>query len=381
MMAGALDERAATGGPLARVDAVFDRFAQEAAAPGLVYGVVVGGEAHIRARGMQEVDTGTPVDAATVFRVASLSKTFTALAVLKLRDEGHLLLDAPAERYVPELATLAYPPADAPRITVRALLTHRAGFGGDDDWADRRLALPEHELTRLIPRVPLVRAADTAFEYSNFGYVLLGRVVSNVSGRPFAEYMERELLRPLGMSSTGYDLGRVPPSRRAAGYRREGERWLEEPAQAAGAFASMGGLATSAADYARFIAWLLASWPPREEPDDPLLPRAIRREIARIQSFAPLDGAPAPTCAAGYGLGMEIYADEVLGEYCAHAGGLPGYGADVLLLPQRGVGVFAFANLTYGLPRRVTYAAASALVHAVPPPRLQSRKCTSSLTG
>jgi hypothetical protein len=78
---------------------------------------------------------------------------------------------------------------------------------------------------------------------------------------------------------------------------------------------------------------------------------------------------------------MEIYADEVLGEYCAHAGGLPGYGADVLLLPQRGVGVFAFANLTYGLPRRVTYAAASALVHAVPPPRLQSRKCTSSLTG
>ncbi|HET8699380.1 MAG TPA: serine hydrolase domain-containing protein [Gammaproteobacteria bacterium] len=380
MSAGARDERAAPREPFAHVDAIFDRFARASGTPGLAYGVVADGETHVGAYGAQHVGSGAPVDSATVLRAASLSKTFTALAVLKLRDEGRLLLDAPAERYVPELAALAYPPSDAPRITVRALLTHRAGFGGDDEWADLRLALPEHELTHLIPRVPLVRAPDTAFEYSNFGYVLLGRAVSNVSGRPFAEYMEREFLGPLGMSSTGYDLARVPSSRRAAGYRRESGRWIEELAQGAGAFASMGGLVTSAADYARFVAWLLAAWPPREEADDPILRRASRREAARVQTFAPLDGAPARTRAAGYGLGMEIYVDEVLGEYCAHAGGLPGYGADMVLLPQRGVGVFAFVNRTYGLPRRVTHAAANAIAHAI---RLaqEPRRCTPSLTG
>lgn len=348
--------------PLTHVDAVFDRFARGSDAPGLVWGVIAGGDVHIRALGVQDVASGAPVDSATVFRVASLSKTFTALAVLKLRDDGRVLLDAPAERYVPELAALEYPRADGPRVTVRALLSHTAGFGGDDAWADRQLALQDEALTRLVAQVPLRRVPEIAFEYSNFGYALLGRLVGNAAGCPFAEYVERELLRPLGMNASCFDLARAPESRRSIGYRRDHGRWSEEPAQGTGAFAAMGGLATSAADYARFVAWLLAAWPPRNEADDPILRRASRREIARAQTFAPADDAPSRTRGAGYGLGAEVYADEVLGEYFAHAGGVPGYGADVLLLPQRGLGVFAFANLTYGVPRRVTYAAASALV-------------------
>jgi CubicO group peptidase (beta-lactamase class C family) len=174
--------------------------------------------------------------------------------------------------------------------------------------------------------------------------------------------MQQEFLHPLGMNASGYDLVRVPAPRRAVGYRREGGTWVEEPAQGAGAFAAMGGLVTSAADYARFVAWLLAAWPPRAEPDDPILRRTSRREIARVQTFAPADESPSRTRGAGYGLGVEVYTDEILGDYLAHAGGLPGYGADVLLLPRHGVAVFAFANLTYGLARRVTYAAATALV-------------------
>lgn len=371
MSARALDRGAAARGPQASVDAVFDEFARGSAAPGLVYGVVAGGEARICARGVRNVDDGGPVEPATVFRVASLSKTFTALAVLKLRDERRLLLDAPAERYVPELAALRYPTADGPPITLRALLTHTAGLGNDDAWADRQLALPEHELGRLAAHLPL--ALEPAFEYSNIGYALLGRAVSNVAGRELRQYVDEEFLRPLGMTSTGYDLARVPANRRAAGYRHERGVWHEEPAQGAGAFAAMGGLATSADDYARFVAWLLAAWPPRDDAEDPILRRASRREIARAQTFAPADFAPPSARGAGYGLGVEVHSDEVLGEYLAHAGGLPGYGADVLLLPRRGLGVFAFANLTYGLPRRVTYAAATALVASGAYPRRPAR--------
>src|SRR5919106_1254777 len=158
--------------------------------------------------------------AARTGRIASMSKAFTALAILKLRDEGKLRLDDPAERYVPELKGWSYPTGDAPKIRVRDLLNHTAGMVEDNPWGDRQQVLTEAEFTALLKAgVPFSRAPGLAMEYSNLGYALLGRIISNVSGQPYQDYIRTRLMVPLGMTSTTYDVFKSPPSRRAIGYR------------------------------------------------------------------------------------------------------------------------------------------------------------------
>src|SRR5215210_7874136 len=194
------------------IDAHFRRYMEESHIPGLVYGIVRDGElAHVGSMGVAELERRRAVDANTLFRIASMSKAFTALAILKLRDEGRLSLDALAETYVPEMRDWRYPTTDSPRIRVRDLLSHVGGFVTDDPWGDRQTVMPEADFTRLLrDGVPFTRAPGTAHEYSNFGYALLGRTVSNVSGRPYKDYIEQTIMRPLGMMETGYDITASP---------------------------------------------------------------------------------------------------------------------------------------------------------------------------
>jgi len=354
----------------AQMDPVFATFMAERHPPGLVYGVVVDGKlAYVRTFGVQDTATKAPVTADTVFRIASMSKNFTALAALKLRDEGKLAFDAPAETVIPELKALEYPTTDSPKITVRDLLTHSAGFVTDDPWGDRQLPMSEAEFSKLVAAgVPFSRAPGMAFEYSNFGYALVGRVVTNASGRNYADYIDGAFLKPLGMASTGYDLAKAPKGRLAVGYRWQDAQWVEEPALGPGAFGAMGGLMTSANDYARYMAWELAAWPPRDGAEDGILKRSSIREIVRGQNFLGVAGRkdrndPADCDRArAYGLGTIVYSDCVLGPHFTHSGGLPGYGSNVLMLPGRGVGVFAFSNLTYAPVSLVVRDAAIALV-------------------
>lgn len=366
----------------AAIDPVFATYMAEKHAPGLVYGVVIDGKlAYVRTFGVQDTTTKAPVTADTVFRIASMSKNFTALAALKLRDEGKLRFDAPAETVIPELKALKYPTTDSPKITVRDLLTHSAGFVTDDPWGDRQLPMSEADFTRFVAAgVPFSRAPGMAFEYSNFGYALAGRTVTNASGKNYADYIEGAFLKPLGMTSTGYDLAKAPKGRLAIGYRWQDATWVEEPALGPGAFGAMGGLMTTANDYARYMAWELAAWPPRDGAEDGILRRSSIREIVRGQNFAAvqsrIDRNDPKGCdrARTYGMGTIAYADCVLGPHFTHSGGLPGYGSNVLMLPERGVGVFAFSNLTYAPVSLVVRDAAIALtktgafpVRATPP--------------
>jgi len=354
----------------AKLDPLFDTFMQDRHAPGLVYGVVVDGKlAYVRAVGVQDLRTNTPVTRDSVFRIASMSKNFTALAALKLRDEGKLRLDAPAETVIPELASLRYPTTDSPKITVRDLLTHSAGFVTDDPWGDRQLPMSEADFTKFVAAgVPFSRAPGMAFEYSNLGYALAGRAVTNASGRNYADYIEDAFLKPLGMTSTGYDLAAAPKGRLAVGYRWQDGKWVEEPALGPGAFGAMGGLMTTANDYARYMAWELAAWPPRDGAEDGILKRSTIREIVRGQNLAGVasraNRADPNDCdrARTYGMGTIAYSDCVLGPHFTHSGGLPGYGSNVLMLPERGVGVFAFSNLTYAPVSGVVRDGAIALV-------------------
>ncbi|HUO51090.1 MAG TPA: serine hydrolase domain-containing protein, partial [Gemmatimonadaceae bacterium] len=168
----------------APIDSLFARYAARAHIPGASWGIVVDGRlAHVATYGLRDVAAKAPVDTTSMFRIASMTKSFTAAAVLMLRDEGKLDLDAPAERYVPELKSLAYPTTDSPRLTVRMLLSHDTGWPEDNPWGDQQLSIADSALSRMIARgIPFSHAPNTAYEYSNYAFMILGRVIANVSG-------------------------------------------------------------------------------------------------------------------------------------------------------------------------------------------------------
>jgi CubicO group peptidase (beta-lactamase class C family) len=351
------------------VDRIFADYALDSHIPGLVYGIVADGRLiYVRGLGVQDLESNRPVTPNTLFRIASMTKAFTALTVLTLRDHGKVQLDALAETYIPELRGWKYPTKDSSRIRVRDLLNHTAGFVTDDPWGDRQTPMPEPEFSRLLREgVPFARTPATAMEYSNLGFALLGRVITNVSGHPYAETITHSLLQPLGMESSGFVADAAPRELRALGYRWEDDAWRLEPTLAHGAFGAMGGLQTSAIDYAKWVAYLLSAWPPRDDADSGPAKRGTVRELAQGSNFPRLRARPGHTGADAcrqaltYGMGMWVAVDCDLGFTLSHSGGYPGYGSHVLLLPDRGVGLFAFANRTYAGPIGAVWDAAVAL--------------------
>lgn len=351
---------------LAAIDERMLAFQEEQHIPGMVWGVVKDGKLlHFTANGVQSLETGEPVTSESLFRIASMSKAFTALAILKLRDEGKLQLDALAETYVPELKALKYPTSDSPRIRVRDLLSHVGGFVTDDPWGDRQQVLSEAEFTRLLnDGVVFTRTPQTRFEYSNLGYALLGRIVTNVSGQPYDQYIMNTIMKPLGMNDTRYEVRDAPMDRTAVGYRWENEGWSPEPVLQHGVFGAMGGVQTSASDYVKWMSFLLSAWPPRDGADAGPVKRSTVRELAQGLNFPMIVQRPGLqegeecTFANTYAMGMNAAQDCDLGFTLGHSGGYPGYGSNVLLLPNQGVGLFVFASRTYAGPSMVNRMAA-----------------------
>ena len=167
------------------IDRLVREFAERAHVPAVAYGIVVDDAlVHWGAAGYRDIVAKAPADVDTVFRIASMTKSFTAMAILKLRDEGKLSLDDAAEQYITELKTLQYPTADSPRITIRHLLTHSEGFPEDNSWGDRQLAVSDEQMAAMMRAgIPFSNAPGVTYEYSNYGFALLGRIVARVSGR------------------------------------------------------------------------------------------------------------------------------------------------------------------------------------------------------
>ncbi|MBV9096328.1 MAG: beta-lactamase family protein [Streptosporangiaceae bacterium] len=344
--------------------------------PGLAYGIVVGGElAHAGGFGERSLG-GPPPDAGTVFRIASMTKSFTAAAILALRDDGALRLDDQAEAYLPELR--GWPPAtpDSPRLSLRHLLTMTAGFPTDDPWGDRQQGLPPDEFSAFLSGgVSFAWAPGTRFEYSNLGYALLGRVITAVTGAAYPDYIRDRLLHPLGMTGTGFAAAEFGAADLARGYRRApmtGDRpggpgggeppvragagggWSEVPFDPCGAFAPMGGIFSCVRDLAMWVDGFAAAFPPgapaagRPHP----LRRATRREMQVSQVLTgwdspdgfPGDGVAAPSA---YGYGLFVQEHPALGRVVSHSGGYPGFGSNMCWHPATGTGVIALANGTY----------------------------------
>ena len=365
----AQDNGARLNAGYAEVDRLMRAYAEQAHAPGAAWGVIVDGTlAHTGIAGYRDVAAKAPVDADTVFRIASMTKSFTAMSILRLRDEGKLSLDAEAERYVPELKNLKYPTSDAPRITVRHLLSHSEGFPEDNPWGDRQLADSEEQLSAMLRAgIPFSNAPGVAYEYSNLGFAILGRIVANVSGTRYVDYVAANILRPLGMTSTTLEPKNVAPNRLALGYRWEDERWKEEPQLSNGSFGSMGGMLTSLRDLARYVGVFLSAWPPRDGAEDAPIRRASLREMQQVWRFASAavtrDAAGAVQLnSGGYAYGLRVSQSCRFRQIVSHTGGLPGFGSIMLWLPDYGAGIIAFGNVTYTSWTRVTNAAMEAFV-------------------
>jgi len=318
----------------AEIDRLFQTFATEGHVPGAAWGIVIDGElAHVGATGVRDLASNAPVDGDTVFRIASMTKSFTAMAILTLRDEGKLSLDDPAERYVPELTGLRYLTSDSPKITIRHLLSHSEGFPEDNPWGDQQLARSEEELSQMLRRgIPFSNAPGVAYEYSNYGFAILGRIVARVSGMRYGDYVAANILQPLAMTSTTLEPSSVPQNRLAHGYRWEDDRWKEEPLLANGSFGPMGGMLTSIRDLSRYLGVSLSAWPPRDGPETAPIRRASLREMQQLwrsgSASVTRDASGAVQLnAGGYGYGLGISQNCSFRHIVAHSGGLPGFGS------------------------------------------------------
>jgi CubicO group peptidase (beta-lactamase class C family) len=349
----AADRVARLRAALPDVDKAFAAFAERTRVPGIAYGVLIDGQlVHTASVGVRELTTRTPINRDTVFRIASMTKSFTALAILKLRDEGKLSLDDPAERYVQELAGLKYPTSDSPKLTIRHLLSHAEGFPEDNPWGDQQLAVTEAEFTEMLKKgIPFSTAPGTAYEYSNYGFAILGRVVSRVAKMPYADYIRANILQPLGMNATTLEPGSVPKDRLALGYRWEDNQWKEEPQLPDGAFGAMGGMLTSTSDLAKYVGFLMSAWPPRDEADPGPVKRASLREMQQVSRLRPATatgaGASLNLNASGYGYGLRVRQSCQYRHIVAHSGGLPGFGSQMRWLSDEGIAFIAMGNLTY----------------------------------
>jgi CubicO group peptidase (beta-lactamase class C family) len=358
-----------------RVDEIFREALDQRGAPTISYGVVIDGELAHASSVATEGHAAPTAD--HVFRIASMTKSFTAAAILLLRDDGLLLLDDPVELHVPELENLAPPTADSPPLTIRHLLTMSGGLPTDDPWADRQESMDPRAFSDLLrTRLSFIAAPGTIFEYSNLGYAILGRVVNNASGTSYHDLVRTRLLEPLGMASSTLDVFAVPSDQRMQGYRRTDDAWLAEPFTAPGEFSPLGGLCSSLADMARWVRWLAAAASHRSSGPSPLA-AASRLEMQQHHRSIPPSATLSPAgesielIAAGYGFGLVIEQHLRFGNIVSHSGGYPGFGSHMRWHAATGTGVIALSNGTYSGMSRPASAALDAL--------LQDRRSPSRL--
>lgn len=161
--------------------------------------------------GLADRQSNTPVDAHTIFHWASITKTFTGIAIMQLRDRGLLKLDDPVINYLPELKKVHNPYGSIGMITIRHLLSHSAGFrastwpwGGQEDWHPYEPTTWE-QLVAMLPYTNIQFEPGSRYSYSNPGIIFLGRIIEELSGEDIEVYLDKNILKPLGMYHSYFD--------------------------------------------------------------------------------------------------------------------------------------------------------------------------------
>jgi len=336
---------------------IFDEHSKSKRIPGIAYGIVVDDSLLIAsATGLSQIENNVSASINTSFRIASMTKSFTAMAIMKLRDEGLLSLSDPVSKYIPEIEKLEYLTKDSPIIDIENLLTMTAGFPEDNPWGDRQLSLSNEAFINLISDgLSMSKVPSSQYEYSNTGYAMLGHIITLVSEMSYQEYIKKHILVPLGMNNTYWEYSNVPNEQLASGYKWEDEKWKEEPMLHDGIYGAMGGLITSIEDFSKYVSFHLSAWPASNDEDKGPIKRSTIREMHTPQ-FNFLNTWNRDwnneSCASmiGYGYGLGISMDCKRITRISHGGALPGFGSNYAFFPEYGIGIMAFGNLTYTTP-------------------------------
>ncbi|SDN21663.1 serine hydrolase domain-containing protein [Allokutzneria albata] len=293
--------------------------------PSIVAAVVRdGAPVWIGARG--QVDGAEPT-ADTQYRIGSITKTFVAALIMRLRDEGRLDLNDPLDRFVPGT------PAGA--STIAQLLSHTAGLTAESpgEWWERTPGVPADELISLLDKQSMPHRPGRRFHYSNLGFGLLGEVIARSRGMSWMEAVEAEILRPLGMGRTTF-LAQAP---HAQGYAVHpwADVLLPEPSHDGGAMAPAGQLWSTATDLARWAAFLGGDTGEVLHPDT----------VAEMREPAIVDDAD--EWRGGHGLGLQLMRHKGR-RVAGHTGSMPGFLATVWVDPKDSTGVLFLANTTAG---------------------------------
>jgi CubicO group peptidase (beta-lactamase class C family) len=334
-----------TQSPVAELSVQFESraraFVREHRLPGVAAGVVCGDElVWSSGAGFADVASRRVPDAATLHRVASITKTFTGTAVMQLRDEGRLHLDDPAARYLPELAAAESAFGAIETVTIRRLLSHESGLMGDPPGTDWSAPTYEGDPAANLARIGEIGTRvppSTQQKYSNLAYQLLGEIVARVAGVPYAEYLRAQILAPLGLSSTSLDpLPAELAGRRATGYAARGFNDVLRESVAAPVTGAEGGLWSCVADLARWVSFQLREdGGPRGGAQ--VLDGATLAEMHRARYLGDEEWTQA--------WGIAWYAvrrGDVV--WVQHAGALHGFMSNVCFDPREGVGAIALVN-------------------------------------
>jgi CubicO group peptidase (beta-lactamase class C family) len=320
-------------------------FVVENRLPGAAAGVVHGDDL-VWSAGAGFADTGRrrPTAPGTLYRIASITKTFTGTAVMQLRDAGRLDLDDPAVAYLPELRRAVSPFAAIEAVTVRRMLSHESGLAAEPPGTDWSVPVYQGDAELTLARaseIVLKLPPNAAHKYSDLAYQLLGEIVTRVSGMPYPLYLRESVLDPLGMSATGFEpLAGTLPDRLATGY---GWRALSDeldPASAMSPVWAEGGLWSCVEDLGRWISFQLRAY---QNPagDSPVLAAASLREMHKPRYLAGDDWTRA------WGISWcGNRRDDVT--WIQHSGGLPGFTTTVCFDPAKQVGGIVLLNGTSG---------------------------------
>ncbi len=318
----------------ARIDDLMRDYA--GANPGASVLVLKDGKAQVRASyGMAELEAQVAVTSATNFRLASVSKQFTAASILLLSEDGKLHLDDRVTQWLPSL------PAATHDVTLRHLLTHTSGLIDYEDvmspWQTEQLS--DQDVLRLLESQNRTYfAPGTGYRYSNSAYVLLGLVIEKASGQRFSEFTWQRIFEPLGMRNTvAHVESRTAVPHRAYGYSHEDGKWLRTDQSPTSATLGDGGIYSSIDD--------LAHW------DAALYDSRLLRPESLAAAFAPATPTDDPEVAYGFGW-------RITGETLWHSGESIGFRNVMVRYPQRRLTVVVLTNRDDPEPYRLALAIA-----------------------
>jgi CubicO group peptidase (beta-lactamase class C family) len=302
---------------------------------GLAVGLVVDGElGWSQGYGYADLESGRTPDSDTVFRVGSITKTFTATGIFQLRDQGKLSIDDPLVMHIPEFEQVEAKVGSIEQVTLRRMMCHRSGLMGEapgDYWGSLDFPTIQEFIAKL-SETAIVIEPDSAFKYSNLAFALLGEVVSRTSGVPYDEHIRDNILNPLGMSSSDFRLTDTIRANVATGYHPRAQEDYPDvaPHPDIKGHIAAGQLYSTVADLAKWIGFQVGS------DNESVLSEKSKAEMRRPQFLE--HGWQGGFCLPWFAhrLGDHVY--------LGHGGGIHGFLTEIFFDRDRKVGAIVLTN-------------------------------------